>query len=68
MLNYKEMEKILKEWQKLYVFISKYNWEGIHYPSEKDYWKKFVKNNVKIALDVLYAKKEKNISFLCFKT
>ena len=48
-------------------FISKYNWEGIKYSSEKDYWEKREKNNVKIAFNVLYAKKEKNISFLCFK-
>ena len=50
------------------TFISKCNWEGIKYSSEKDYWKKCEKNNVKIAFNVLYAKKEKNISFLCFKT
>ena len=36
-----------------------YNWERINYPSEKDDWKKFEKNNVTIALNVLYAKKEK---------
>ena len=30
--------------------------------------KKIEKNNVIIALIVLYAKKEKNISCLCFKT
>ena len=28
---------------------------------------KFEKNNIAIALNVLYAKKEKNISCLCFK-
>ena len=39
--------------------MSKYNWEGINFPSEKDDWKKFEKNNVTIALNVLYAKKEK---------
>ena len=30
-----------------------------NYPSEKDDWKKFEKNNLKIALSVLYAKDEK---------
>ena len=46
-----------------------YNWEGINYPSEKDDWKKFEKNNVTIAFNVLYAKKEKIYVFsLCFKT
>ena len=40
-------------------FINKYNSKGINYPSEKDDSKKFGKNNVTIALNVLYAKKEK---------
>ena len=44
---------------KVKPFINKYNWEGINFPSEKDDWKKFEKNNVTIALNVLYAKKEK---------
>ena len=48
-------------------FINKYNLEGINSPSEKDDWKKFEKNNVTIALSVLYAKKGKKISCLCFK-
>ena len=37
------------------------------FPSEKGDWRRFEKNNVTIALNVLYAKKEKNISCLCFK-
>ena len=32
--------------------------EGINFSSEKDDWNKFQKNNVPIALNVLYAKKE----------
>ena len=31
----------------------------MNFPSEKDDWKKFEKNNVTIALNVLYANKEK---------
>ena len=50
------------------TFLSKYNWKGINFPPEKDDCKKFEKNNVKIALNVFDAKKEKNISRLCFKT
>ena len=49
-------------------FINKYTWKGINVPSEKDNWKKFGKNNVTIALNVLYIKKRKNISCLYFKT
>ena len=41
--------------------ISKYNWEGIHFSSEKHDWIKFEKNNVTIAINVLYAKKKKKI-------
>ena len=61
-LNHKEITKYLKESQKL--FINKYKWEGINFPSEKDGWKKIEKNNVTIALKVLYVKKSKNISYL----
>ena len=35
--------------------------------NKKD-WKNFEKNNIKIVLNVLYAKKEKHISCLCFRT
>ena len=37
--------------------MNKYDWEGINFPSEKGDWKKFEKNNVKNALNFLYAKK-----------
>ena len=44
---------------KIKPFINKYNSEGITFSSEKDDWKKFEKNNVTNALNVLYDKKEK---------
>ena len=47
-------------------FINQYNSEGISFPSETDDWEKIEKNNVTIALNVLYAKKV-YISCLCFK-
>ena len=59
MLKYKEIKKDPQRITKIIPFINKNNWEGINYPSEKDDWKKFEKNNVTIALNVLYAKKEK---------
>ena len=40
-------------------FINRYKSEGINFTSEKDDWQRFDKNNRKIALNVLYAKKEK---------
>ena len=67
-LNFEEIKKDLQTITKTKSFINKYNSKGINYPSEKDDSKKFGKNNVTIALNVLYAKNEKNISFLCRKT
>ena len=51
----------MKEHKKLKPFINKYNWDAINFPSEKDDWTKFEKNNVTILLNVLYAKKKKDI-------
>ena len=49
------MQRIIK----IKPFINKYDWGEIHFPSEKDDWRKLEKNNVTIALNVLYAKNEK---------
>ena len=35
--------------------INKYKWKGINFPLEKVDWKKFKKNDVKIALNLLWA-------------
>ena len=51
----------MKEYKKLKPFINKYNWDAINFPSEKDDWTKFEKNNATILLNVLYAKKKKDI-------
>ena len=36
---------------KIKLFIDKYNWEKINYPSEEDYWKKCEKNKLMIAVN-----------------
>ena len=59
MLNHEEIKKDLQRIIKIKLLINKYNWEGISFSSEKDDWKKFEKNNVTIAGNVLYVKKEK---------
>ena len=41
--------------------MNKYNWEGINYPSQKDGWKNFEKNNPTVALNVHMPKKEEKI-------
>ena len=61
MLNHGEIEKDLQRITKNKPLTNKCYWEGINFPSEKDNWKLFEKNNVSIALNVFYAKKEKYI-------
>ena len=58
-LNHEEIKKDPQRKTKNKSLINKCNWEGISFPSEKDDRKKFEKNNVTIALNVLYAKNEK---------
>ena len=57
-LNCDTIKKDLLSITKIKPFLNKYNWEVINYPSEKD-WKECVKNNLTIALNVLYTKKQK---------
>ena len=53
------MKKDLQRITKIKTFINKNNWEWIIYPLENDNWGKFEKFNLKISLEVLYAKNEK---------
>ena len=55
---------IQKQFQSVLLFINKFNWEGIRYPSKLDDWKMFEKNNPTIALNVLYTK-EREILRAC---
>ena len=57
-LNHEEIGKHAERITKVKPFINKYKWKGINFPSEKDDWKKIEKNNVTIAVNVLYVKKE----------
>ena len=58
-LNHKEIKQDPQKITKFKAFTNIYNWEEINFPSEKDNWKNFKINNLKIVLNVLYAKKEK---------
>ena len=42
-LNHEETGKHAKRITKIKPFINEYKWEGIHFPSEKDNWKKVEK-------------------------
>ena len=52
---------------KIKPITNKYNWEKINFPSEKDDWKKIEKNNVTIALNVLYVNKRKKHTLYIFQ-
>ena len=65
-LNYKRIKKNLQKITRIKSFIEKYNREGIYYPSKKDDWEKIEKDNLTIALNILYTKKRKNYVSLMF--
>ena len=52
----KKSWKKLQRISKIKPFINKINWKGINYSSRKDEWKKFEKNSLTIAPNVLYLK------------
>ena len=66
-LNYGETESHPERVSNIKPFIHKYNWKGINYLSKIDDWKRFEKNNLKIALNTL-KKKKRNIPSFYFKT
>ena len=68
MLNHEETRIGPKRIAKIKPFINKYNWDGINFIIRKGDWKKSGKNNLTIALNLLYDKKGKNIPCLYFKT
>ena len=59
LLNPEEIKNDPQRITKVKPFINKCNWKGINFPSEKDDWKKFEKNNVTIVLNVLYPTNDK---------
>ena len=68
-LNHEQIRKHPERVIKLKHFIREYNGKGIIYPSEKDDWRKFEKNNPTIALNILCEKKKNGIlSYLHCKT
>ena len=54
-LNYQNIEKHPQRISKLKSYINKHNWEGIEFPARAEDWKKFERNNKKIALNILFA-------------
>ena len=57
-MNYGKTESHPERVSNIKLFINKCKWEGINYPSKLDDWKTFEKNNLTIALDILYIKEK----------
>ena len=56
-LTFEEINKDPLRVSNIKPFIN-YNWKGINYPSEIEYWKRFEKNNLTVALNILYVKEK----------
>ena len=63
-LNYDEIGSHSERVSSIKPFINKYNLEGINYPSNKDDWKTFGKNNPTLVLNILCTKKKKKYAQL----
>ena len=57
-LNYGEVESHPERVSNIKPFINEYKWKGINYPSKIDDWKTFKKNNLIVAVNILYIKEE----------
>ena len=57
-LNYEEIESHPERVSNIKPFINKHNWKEINYSSKIDDWKTFEKNNLTIALSILYIKEK----------
>ena len=57
-LNYEEIKWNPERVSNIKLFINKYKQKGINYPSKIDDWKTFEKNNLTIALNILYIKEK----------
>ena len=57
-LNFEEIKKDPQSVSSIKPFINSDNWDGINYPSKIEDWKRFLKNNLTVALNVLYIKEK----------
>ena len=57
-LNFEEIKKDPQIVSNIKPVINDYNLEGISHPSKIEDWKRFQKNNLTIALNILYIKKD----------
>ena len=57
-LNFGEIESDPEKVSNVKLFINKYKWKAIKYPSKIDDWKTFEKNNPTVTLNTLFIKEK----------
>ena len=57
-LNYEQIKRNPETVSNIKPLKNKFNWKGINYPSKKDDWKMFEKNNPTIASNISYIKEK----------
>ena len=57
-LNHEEIKWNPERVSNIKPFMNKYNWKGINYPQKIDDWKTFEKNNLTIAVNILFIKEK----------
>ena len=53
-LNYQNIKKNPQRISNIEPFINQFDWKGINFSSQKEYWKKFESNNKSIAFNILF--------------
>ena len=66
-LNHEKVKKDPQRITKIKLFINKYNWEEINFPTEKNDWKKSEKNTVTIAFNDLCNNNNKKKNIPCLR-
>ena len=66
-LNYEKIQWNPERVSNIKLFINKYKWKVINYPSKIDDWKTFEKNDPTIGFNSLYIKRTSNMSTLYIK-
>ena len=56
-LNHHKINNHPERVSNIYLFINRYNWKEIDFPSDKNGWKKFESKNKTVALNILYVPK-----------
>ena len=60
-LHHQEIGNDPERISKIKPYVDKYNWAGINFPTPRNQWKKFEKQNPNVALNVLYIEGGKKV-------